>query len=488
MDRRPWTERQRARSSRPQRARGGYTGGSVYPLRNPYFSPGSFGIPGTHGVFSLQGNGLQSLTSGMGGPGDRSTEAFFQPTWVTSRYELEVFGNQSWAAGKLIGTPVDDCLVRWRSFRDNGEDQAYTTAKEAFMDAEENWNLRQVLGRAMKAGRQFGTSITLMRVNDVMDWSMPLIPQMIRPGDLVGFSTYDCWSVRVAERDAELNSLTYGQPLVYEIFPDTSRNFFVHASRVLRFDGIAPQTVGGWDAYTQDWGVSVLVPVAQHILQHAMICSAMAHLSQEASMMLVRMGGFRDFAGGEEDAVEEPGDDPNIVARAISAMKSNWRMAVVDADDAVERINYNFAGLDKIHDKLVEDIAAAGDIPLTRFLGQSPGGLDSSGDSDAKNYALLIAGMQARMLTAPTKQADVVIARDAGLDDPPAFDWQPLVDLTDQEQAEILKTTSEAATGMVGSFIATEGDAQRLVSERTGFRFREGVPEPPEPDLGIEEE
>ena len=74
------------------------------------------------------------------------------------------------------------------------------------------------------------------------------------------------------------------------------------------------------------------------------------------------------------------------------------------------------------------------------------------------------------------KQADVVIARDAGLDEAPAFDWQPLVDLTDQEQASILKETTEAANTMVGGYIASEGDAQRLISERTGFRFMDGVP------------
>ena len=136
----------------------------------------------------------------------------------------------------------------------------------------------------------------------------------------------------------------------------------------------------------------------------------------------------------------------------------------------------------------LEEIAAGADIPIPRFLGQSPGGLDSSGDSDMKNYAMKIASTQDQHLTGPARMADMVIARDAGLDMPPRFRWRSLVDISDQEQADILEKTTNAVDKMVAGYYATEDDAQAIITERTGVQFSDPVPEKPEPMLDLPED
>ena len=86
---------------------------------------------------------------------------------------------------------------------------------------------------------------------------------------------------------------------------------------MLRFDGIRPTTVGSWDAYDQDWGLSVLVPMIQPILRHAIIASGTAHMSQEASMVVLKLVGYRDAIG--DDEVEDISDDPNHYMAEFSA-------------------------------------------------------------------------------------------------------------------------------------------------------------------------
>ncbi|MDT9702481.1 anti-CBASS protein Acb1 family protein, partial [Streptomyces sp. P17] len=45
-----------------------------------------------------------------------------------------------------------------------------------------------------------------------------------------------------------------------------------------------------------------------------------------------------------------------------------------------------FGGLPELIEKFLQEIAGASDIPVTRLLGQSPGGLNSTGESDLRNY------------------------------------------------------------------------------------------------------
>ena len=81
-----------------------------------------------------------------------------------------------------------------------------------------------------------------------------------------------------------------------------------------------------------------------------------------------------------------------------------------------------------------------------------------------KNYAMKIASSQEQNLTGPARMADMVIARDAGLDMPPRFEWRLLVDISDQEQAETLKNVSDSVSTLVERFIIREDQAQDIVS------------------------
>ena len=438
--------------------------------RNPYFGGASY----TSG--NLAGS-MEGSYGGLGGSADKASNAFFSPTNV-HRMELEIASEQSWAAKKLINIPVDDSLVRWRQQVQDEDDDV-----EAFQEAEKKWRLPQVIGRAVKAARTFGTALTVIKTTEA-PLDQPLEPMRIRPGDLRGFSTFDHWNgARVVERDTDFMSPEFGSPVLYE-FANGSDPIRVHASRIMRFDGVAPPDLGGWTAYPSDWGLSVLIAAFSACIHAHLVSGGAAHMSQEAGFPVLKMQGFRDFVGGEEG--DSDGENPHVMNQAISLHKSIYSTMVIDADDTVERLGYNFGAIPQLIDVMYQLVAAAGDIPLTRFLSQSPGGLNSTGSGDMKNWAMAVAGMQARTMTGPMVLADMVIARDIGMEIAPPFEWLPLVDMSEAEQAKVLDMTTRAVISAVNAFVITEDEARAIISRQSLVGPLPGnAPEPDESKLDL---
>ena len=206
-------------------------------------------------------------------------------------------------------------------------------------------------------------------------------------------------------------SPTYGQTIEYFMSPTLGRPFHVHASRVLRFDGLTPLSASGYIVYQREWGVSCVIPVLLSLLQDQAVASGASHLTNEASIPVLRIGGLREAMQGRPD----PGDPtPAQMGEAINTFKSLYRTMFLDSGDEFERVNVTWSGLPDLMDRFARRLAAAADIPATRFWGQSPVGMNATGESDMKNYASNVAAQQKRLLTEPLRTLDVVLARSAG--------------------------------------------------------------------------
>ena len=96
---------------------------------------------------------------------------------------------------------------------------------------------------------------------------------------------------------------------------------------------------------------------------------------------------------------------------------------------------------------LLQIVSGACDIPVTRFLGESPKGLNSTGESDLRNYYDMVAGYQNNTIK-PLVSTAVMAALHSEIG---AFDeseleiiflplWQP----SDKDQAEVAAKMAEA--------------------------------------------
>jgi len=409
------------------------------------------------------GGGVRNDTTGLGVSGlDKSEDTFFVATRLIDRMSLETVYNESWAAAKFINIPVDDMFIRWRKFTDMSE-----RGVDVMTQQEKKHKVRERLARAMKAGRLYGTGLLVLMTKEA-PLDFPLNVNRIRPGDLTNILVVDRFDASIYTRDTDPFSENFGKPSMYHINIKGGGTILVHASRVLRFDGKTPLSSTGWDTYDQDWGVSEIIPVMTSIKQDSVVASGVAHLTQEASIPVVNIENFQEALEGECDAangVTNSDADTTLsqLANTFTSTKSIFRTVFLGANDKFERQHVNFANIPDLMDRYAKRLSAAADIPATRFWGQSPVGMNATGDSDLENYAAHVASMQNVKLPGPLELLDTVLAKDAGLKEVISYEFLSLMDISEKEQADIAKTKVEAAVLAVGGPILDEEEARKML-------------------------
>ena len=253
----------------------------------------------------------------------------------------------------------------------------------------------------------------------------------------------------------------------------------VHRSRILRFDGIRPPTKSGFTTYDQDFGVSNLIPVMLSVLEDQLLAGGVSHMSQEASIPILNVNGIREIFAGNR----EPGElTPDQIGEQVNQMKSIYRLLLLDSKSREEftREAVNFGGLADLMDKYPARIAAAAKIPRTRFLGSPPIGMSATGESDMRNYVMMMEAMRVQQLEHPLSILDEVLARDAGLRLAPEYQWNSLLEMTDAEIAEAAKIKTEALSQALVDQVIDEDEYRETLSGDPLFGDLPG--DPPEPD------
>ena len=218
------------------------------------------------------------------------------------------------------------------------------------------------------------------------------------------------------------------------------------------------------------------------------ISKAAAHMISETSLPVFKVQGMRRATTGDTD---EEDATPEQVGNMISRLKSVFRAIFIDKADDFGRVDVNWSGVPEIMDRYAMRMAAAADIPATRFWGKSPVGMNATGDSDMQNYALMVAAMQKKKLTEPLDIIDELLLQDAGMnvEKPLKYSWPKLIDVGDVDLATASELRSRAVNQAVMSGIATEEDANEALKKHdelfSGMKNKApGLPEDEPPEGG----
>ena len=469
------------------------------------------------------GGGPINPYSGMGMTGtDKTASTFYAPDYPKTREAAEIPFVQSWAMQHALSIPAFVTMAKWRRFIDDEAEGSTVDLIKAFEKAEQKWLLPLKIADAMVAGNIWGTAL-LVAFTDEAPLTEPIDYARIRPGSLKNLVLFDRYYAHVKQMQEDYLRPGYGDPEIYTFYPDdeggpgataaakgqtparrpmngasnsgragNGRTFDVHASRVFRFDGLRPIVNDGWTAYSNersDWGLSLLTSLLITAIQDQSVASAMTQAATEASMMVVKLHKYRDYLSGEEEI--EAGEVPDTKLAASARLRSMWRVSVMDKNDEVERLNIPLAGWDRLSDQQLTRIAASAQIPQAYFLGRSPGGLDSSGDSDMENFALRISALERyRISPILDDRLDLLIAKDAGLDHAPDYEWNMLIDLSDQERAEILDNVASALEKAVNAYAIDNAEFREVLNglALTNNAFSGPAPEVPEPEEDFEDD
>jgi phage-related protein (TIGR01555 family) len=265
----------------------------------------------------------------------------------------------------------------------------------------------------------------------------PLRPETVGPGQFLGLLPLDRWLVQPSlnELVTDRSSPDFGYPKFYVTVGDTPLpgNTRIHHTRFLRFNGAK---LPYYQRLSENmWDMSVLEPIWDRLLAFDMTTASTAQLVNRASLRTLAIENWKEVVGTGGKLLEAQLQAIEWLRR----MQVNEGISIIDVNDRIEYAQYTFTGLDAVLIQMVQQLAGALGIPLVRFFGQSPAGLNSTGESDWRNYYDMIRTTQQRRLYTKVDFILDCVARSLKIKLPQGFTWSfnPLWQLQDAEKSSI---------------------------------------------------
>lgn len=431
-----------------------------------------------------------NLAAGQGvgyGIANQISQAFYQYNPQTrNRSQLELAHRGNWIANMAVRATAEDMTRKGiEIFSDIKPDDKRKLDKMLMRDSNE-------LTDALTWANLFGGGVAILLIEG-QDPETPLDISSIPKGGYHGLAVFDRWQ---CYPDWSAINFTYGPqyglPIFYNLYgqlygggtpfettklPDNPTNEWyqqnkpllkVHYTRVLRFEGIKLPRYQ--EPQEQFWGASILEPCWDMVHSANTVSLALANAITRSNINVYKVDGYRQIVGNSATY--------NQFAAQLQLMRqgiTNEGLTVVDAKDEFEMHAASLGGMQDSFMTFMQQISGAIQVPLTRLLGQSPAGLNATGDADLENYYTGIARRQERMLRKPMMTLLSVYHRhlwgkdmDAEFD----FDFMPLWEIDDKEQAELSAKITDSIikaydTGLISQMRALE--ELKSASDRTGL-------------------
>ena len=405
------------------------------------------------------------LGLGAGSQNDQSTYGF--DFLSRNRLKLEAMYRSSWLVGQVVDVVAEDMTREGINLRglDNPKD---AEAIQQEMDRLEVWN---ELANVIKWGRLYGGAIAVILI-DGQDVSTPLDVNTVGKDQFKGLMVLDRWLVLPTLQDLVTEyGPDFGKPKYYDVIADSLglSNQKIHYSRIIRFDGV---DLPYWQRITENlWGQSVVERLLDRLVAFDSTTTGVAQLVYKAHLRTYKVKGLRAIiaAGGKafEGLIKQ--------IEQVRLWQSNEGLTLMDADDEFQTHSYTFAGLDSVLLQFGQQLSGASQIPLVRLFGQSPSGMNATGESDLSNYYDNINQQQERrMRTALGTLLQVVSLSTLGkpLPDSFSFDFASLWQIDDAQKADIAaKVTESICRAEEQGLITTQAAMKELrqSSEITGI-------------------
>lgn len=377
---------------------------------------------------------------GVGADNPLSRASYGYNPITRNRMMLEWMYRGSWIAGVAIDAIAEDMTRAGVDFVTEMEPED----SQAIEFEATRLGVWDKLADAIKWGRLYGGGIAVLLV-DGQDLRTPLRLESIGPDQFKGLTVLDRWML-----EPDLTDLVteygpdMGLPKYYKVMDNAPalRGAAIHHSRVaLRHVGIE---LPYQQALTENlWGESVLERLYDRMISYDSASTGAAQLVYKAFLRTLKVEGLREIvaAGGAS-------------MNGLVAYVENLRryqgiegLSLIDSKDEMEAQAHGaFSGLDDILIQFAQQLSGALQIPLTRLLGQSPAGLNSTGESDMRNYYDGISQKQNKLMHSGVTTVYKCLSLSKGIQLPDDFElaFASLWQLQPKEKADIAKTVGEA--------------------------------------------
>ncbi|MCO5085141.1 MAG: DUF1073 domain-containing protein [Rhizobiaceae bacterium] len=347
----------------------------------------------------------------------------------------------SWLPRKIVDIPALDSTRKWRDW------QAEADQIEKIEEEEKRLGLKAKVYEARVKARLFGGAAIYIATGD-RDPSQELKAERIKTGGIKFLTVLARRGLNPGEIETDPESPHYGQPKVYVLSSDT-RQVDIHPSRLVRFVGAPFPDDEVPDALmNRGWGDSVLASTLGAIKNADGTAANVASLVFEAKIDVVKVPQLMA-------SLSSPEYRSRLFDRFAHAAfrKGNLGTLILDMEEEYQQKSATFQTLPDVMDRFLQIVAGAADIPLTRLLGTSPGGLNSTGEADTRNYYDRIASMQSIEMTPAMQLLDECLIRSALGSRPPEvhYIWSSLWQISDKERSEIGKAIAETISTLTNT-------------------------------------
>lgn len=370
---------------------------------------------------------LVNLLTQIGGGKDKSTYARYVYTPM-QRDQLEAAYRTDWIARKIVDIPAADATREWRSW------QAEQAQIELLEEAEEAFQLKIKVKRALIQARLYGGSVLIMGMDDGTNSQDPLDIEKVQKGQLKFIHAISRHGIQAGPLIQDIESPWFLEPEYYIRRTNLgARELRLHPSRVVRFVGNeVPDEATS--VVADSWGDPVLQAVDDAVRGAGRVISGISSLIDEMKVDVISIPGLTLTVATQEgrDAVSSRLTYANQAKSTVNAL-------VLDKDETWQRLELNLAGMPDLMKEYMIIAAGAADIPATRMLAQSPKGMNATGQSDTRNYYDMIASAQDTVYGPKLERLDNVLIHSIfGADMPEIFyEWNPLWQMDDNEKADI---------------------------------------------------
>jgi phage-related protein (TIGR01555 family) len=297
----------------------------------------------------------------------------------TRLYETE------WVVRKGIEIPVQDALRLPVKLEGIDPDVAVDVMGEY-----SRLKMDNILYRALIQERLLGGCIVLgiFKEQEGTEQSEPYHLRDIEQGDVLAANLIDVTRIALPETSNDPFSPDYdniSSYLISGVEVHKSRMCILEGSRL--YNNATRQQLQGYRYSPAGFGESIIAKIYDLLIRVTGSQEAAYHLISMASCLIVSVDKLRMLEASGSPAADK-------IAQVVEQL-SIYRGAVVDGEGVnFKQHNSSFGSVPELMSTFMNFVAAAFDIPLTRFMGVSPGGLNATGESDLESYYSMIGAWQ----------------------------------------------------------------------------------------------
>jgi phage-related protein (TIGR01555 family) len=324
---------------------------------------------------------------------------------------------------------------RWLKLVNKGNDQTAMklTKIEARLD---ELNVRDLFREAAFKCEQFGRAHIYVRVKNQGDDNTRQTPlQEIEKGTLEGFSCIEAyWLTPYSWNSTQPERPDFYKPQSWYVLGRKT-----HHTRLLTFifrevpDLLKPAYDFAGISITQ-----LMMPYVNRWLRTAKSVNDLINIFSIVNLAT-------DLTAMLQAA---PSDPKSLFSRLKAFVATRDNKGVMVTNKSTEEVTIqdaSLAGLDKLQAQAQEHMATPGRMPLIKFFGITPSGLNATSEGEFQNWYAYVKGMQELGFNAHIIRVLELVQMDlfGNVDDDIKHEWQPLFEPTGKELAEIRKSDAD---------------------------------------------